>query len=351
MKTGFGHIALSVLMLAASASCGKFERDMQTEIRFRAVGTAPAETRAGAGGIKTTTDNLKSGPFGIYGVHSATAGGGGTNVFDGTAAISVSYVTDGSGGSWEYSRSGTEPYYYWKRNQHYRFRAYHPYSAAVQASSSDADRIRIDYSIGTDDYDLLVAFATRHPATEGYGKVTMNFRHALAALRFRIIFRDTVTPQSHTDAVTDFHLKGLKPAGTLQYSHSAADPLEEHLSWDAFHFNSLDEWFRWTGRKEFGVSGYTPPGGAELSPTDIFDNDNIVFVVPQTCSDPFLGKTSVHFRTELGGSASYSVELPELEWKAGKIHTYTLTIDRSTAEVEVSIKDWNSVESTVNIYF
>ena len=77
----------------------------------------------------------------------------------------------------------------------------------------------------------------------------------------------------------------------------------------------------------------------------------MVFAIPQRCSDPLLSGTFVHFKTAHGTQADHSAQLPDMQWEAGKIYTYTLLVKKSEVEVTVSIKDWNKVQSTLDIYY
>lgn len=341
-----------ILLLLAVTACRKDDpAETGPSISFRADASA-AENVVATRADKTTGSNLTSNPFGVYGVYSATKGGApGTNVFDNSSALEVTYNTSTS--NWEYTRTGDKPKYYWKRAQYYRFRAYHPYSASVETGGSTADAILINYRIIQDQYDLLVAFSTRHPATdsEGVDRVPMNFKHALSALRFRVAFEKTVD-EGTTDTLTEFHICGVQAAGMLKYTHTG-DYLTEKIEWDADAFDSSTTFYQYedtaTGRT-FGV--YNPGATSSVEPVDIYgtgDTDNVVFAIPQTCSDPDYGDTTIHFKTKDGGDVGNTAVLPKLTWEAGKIYTYTLLIRKSSVEVVVSIKDWNEVQSTVDI--
>lgn len=298
-------------------------------------------------GTKTVESNLTDEPFGVYGGYSATKGAASTtNVFDNSSALKVSYNTSTS--YWEYTRTGDKPKYYWKRNQYYRFRAYHPYDANVETGGSSVDAIQVRYRIVDEQYDLLVAFATRHPATdaEGVGRVPMNFSHALSALRFRVAFNKTVD-EGTTDVLTEFHLTGVQAAGLMKYTYKSGDYLSPVITWNADAFDSETEFYQSTAQRTFGVY---KPGSVE--PVDIFgssDADNVVFAIPQTCSSEKDGSTSVHFKTKGGGDVDHTAVLPTLTWEPGKIYTYNLLIEKSSVEVVVTIKDWNEVQSTVDI--
>ncbi len=338
-----------ILLLLAVTACRKDDpAETWPSISFRADASA-AENVAATKATKTVNTNLTDNPFGVYGYYSDTKGGAaGTNVFDNSSALEVTYNSSTS--NWEYTRTGDKPKYYWKRNQYYRFRAYHPYTASVETGGSDADKILINYRIIQDQYDLLVAFSTRHPATdsEGTGRVPMNFKHALSALRFRVAF-DKSVDEGTTDTLTEFHINGVQAAGVLNYTHKG-DYLTPVIKWTSNAFDSSTEFYKSTEQRNFGV--YNPGAASSVEPVDIYgssDADNIVFAIPQTCSDPNYGDTTIHFKTVGGGDVDNSAVLPTLNWEAGKIYTYTLLIRKSSVEVNVTIKDWNEVQSTVDI--
>ena len=171
----FRLLTFSIIMLAMMSGCDK-SRPESIPLAFSATPkTSESVMDTRAGWTTINENNLTSYSFGIFGGYSATEGGTLTNLFDDDKAVEVSYNTS----SWEYS-----PVKNWRRNSHYRFRAYCPYKAEVLPSTS-ADNIYIEYRIIDHQYDLLVAFAHRCPATdsEGYETVKMAVQHALSGLR------------------------------------------------------------------------------------------------------------------------------------------------------------------------
>lgn len=358
MKNSSVYILAFALLAVAVSACRKNEPVEAGELISFSADASAVEDVAATRATKTVAKNLTDNPFGVYGVYSSTKGDTKpTNVFDNSSALKVEYNSTSKG--WEYSRTTTSTQtktkYYWKRNSYYRFRAYHPYSASVETGGSSADGILINYRIVEDQYDLLVGFATRRPndsttLAAGIDSVRLQFHHALSALRFRVAFEKSVD-EGTTDVLTEFHITGVMAAGMLKYSHKG-DYLTESLSWSSDAFDSSHEFYKYedaTGRT-FGV--YNPGAASSVEPVDIYgssDADNIVFAIPQTCSDPQYGNTVIHFKTTGGGDVDNTVVLPSIDWVPGKIYTYTLLIKRSSVKVVVSIKDWNEVESTVDI--
>lgn len=295
---------------------------------------------AGAGIVKTEDAQLKAKPFGVFGVWNDTEEStGGNNVFLQSTAQKVTY--NNGVDKWEYS-----PVQYWKLNKFYRFRAYHPYSgdSFTVNSSSSADNILIEYNVipGTD--DLLVGFqAVEATIANIKEKVKFEFQHALCGLQFKIALKNVAEiSDTDTDSITEFHMEGLIPTGTLRYTHDPSDVHQPVIEWNAIYYDN-GSYFNWTGTKEFGKYNGS-------NAVDIFDGaSNMVFCIPQTCSSAS-GATTIHFKTLSGGNAENSAVLPTLAWELGKIYTYILLVNKSDLEIKVSIKDWKEIQSSEDVY-
>lgn len=340
--------ALFVSAAVLLGSCTKPQSEEHgTAIGFSTSTVSQVEgTKANHTGESTTTATLKNKPFGVYGMYSVTDGGKGTNVFDFSSPVEVRYAEDviSNETNWTYTFSGSQysAKKYWKRNMYYRFRAYHPYDATLLQSSSSADGIDIEYRILDDSYDLLLASAKRYPANDGYDRVQLVFKHALCALKFKIAFKNTVTPATYTDNIIHFYIKGLNAYGHLNHTGFGEDAT---FNWSGT-FNSQDKLYEWTGNKTFGVKGY-------VEPTDILESTEYFFAIPQTCSDPANGLTSIHLFTQKSGGDNeidHTVNLQPLKWEAGKIYTYTLLVNKSDIEVSVTIEPWLTKQVPVDIY-
>ena len=293
---------------------------------------------AGEGVIKTTDSNLSNHPFGVFGGYSDVAGDENfTNVFLSSAAQQVSWNTD----KWTYN-----PLQYWKLNKFYRFRAYHPYSGSAFSinAMSDVDDIFIEYAINAGKEDLLVGFQTvESTASNIKNKVTFAFKHALCALEFKIAFKDVESIEAdYTDNLTSFHLSGLIPTGTLQYTHEDGNYLSDVIKWDATYFDD-GKYYEWTGSKLF-------PKYNRSNATTVFDDNGLVFCIPQTCSPSETKQTTVNFKTKKAGDAIHSAPLPKMQWEPGKVYSYTLLVNKSDLEISVSIKDWDEIQANEDLF-
>lgn len=293
---------------------------------------------AGDGVIQTIDSNLKEHPFGVFGVYSDVAGDENcTNVFLSSAAQQVSWNND----KWTY-----DPLQYWKLNKFYRFRAYHPYSGSAFSinAMSDVDDIFIEYAINAGKEDLLVGFQTvESTASNIKNKVKFAFKHALCALEFKIAFKDVESIEAgYTDNLTSFHLSGLIPTGTLQYTHEDGNYLSDVIKWDATYFDD-GEYYEWTGSKLF-------PKYNGSNAITVFDGSGLVFCIPQTCSPSETKQTTVNFKTKKAGDAVHSAPLPKMQWEPGKIYSYTLLVNKSDLEISVSIKDWDEIQANEDLF-
>ena len=335
------HILYYIALLLLVLSCTKQDKPATgIALTFEAKAedaSFAGKAGAGQGVIQTTDSNLKDHPFGVFGVYSDVAGDENcTNVFLSSAAQQVSWNTD----KWTY-----DPLQYWKLNKFYRFRAYHPYSGSAFSinAMSDVDDIFIEYAINAGKEDLLVGFQTvESTASNIKNKVRFAFKHALCALEFKIAFKnDTFIENGYTDNLTSFHLSGLIPTGTLQYTHEDGNNLSEVIKWHASYFDD-GEYYEWTGSKQFPKD--------DGSATTVFDDNGLVFCLPQTCSPSETKKTTVNFKTEKAGDAIHSAPLPNMQWEPGKIYSYTLLINESNLEISVTIKDWDVIQANEDLF-
>ena len=343
MKHRLYYILLQLISsLLLAISCTKQDKPgsgFALTFEAKAVDAAFAgKAGAGEGVIKTTDSNLKEHPFGVFGVYSDVAGDENcTNVFLSSAAKKVSWNTD----KWTY-----DDLQYWKLNKFYRFRAYHPYTGSAFSinAMSDVDDIFIEYAINAGKEDLLVGFqAVESTVSNIKNKVKFAFKHALCALEFKIAFKnDKFIEDSYTDNLTSFHLSGLIPTGTLQYTHEDGNNLSEVIKWNATYFDD-GEYYEWTGSKSF-----TKYNGSNA--TKVFDGDGLVFCIPQTCSPDDTKQTIVYFKTYKAGDAVQSAPLPKMQWEPGKIYSYTLLINKSDLEISVTIKDWDEIQANEDLF-
>lgn len=297
-----------------------------------------------------TTDILKTEPFGIFGGKS----------YDGKTNFSSVFQTDRARlVKWEDGKWTYKPPQKWERAMHYRFRAVWPYVERNVKANSSANLLSVTYHSLNEDYDLMVAYATRYPLGQGVDAVELKFKHALAGLRFIVKYSDHATTKD-PDAITEFYLTGIYSQGQLFYGHARKDSDDESMIWDLseYTFNVDTPQFHWTNSKgvtegagiPFGETGNMEANVYFTKTTsgNTYTLDGAALIVPQTLSSK-RGKTYVHFRTTLGGKALHTVELPEKQLEAGKIYTFTLSINETTITIDGKVQDWKEIHSNTDI--
>lgn len=353
------HIVPSLLALAVCLFSGceksatqKVTDDLENDFISFSGGTSDGyavKSEDGSTPTLATTDILKGKPFGIFGGKSYDGTTNFSSVFQTDRAQVVEWKKEGTTEKWTY-----DPKQKWERAMHYRFRAVWPYVERNVKANSSANLLSVTYHSLNEDYDLMVAYAERYPLKQGVGAVELEFKHALTGLRFIVKYSDDATKDP--DAITEFYLTGIYSQGQLFYGYAEADSGRESMIWDLseYTFNVDTPQFHWTNSKGGTEDTGIPFGGTENTEANVYftkttsGSDGAALIVPQKLSSQ-RGKTYVHFRTTLGGTALHTVELPETQLEAGKIYTFTLSINKTTITIDGKVQDWKKIYSNIDI--
>ena len=323
-----------ILALVALVGCDNREPEPIAQ-QMLSFGTPVVEQttdgdRAGAGSSLMYASGMSGMSIGLYGAYET-----GDDIFD-DKPENLSY----SGGKWDYTEH--KP---WNRIMDHEFRAFHPYDPTgsdranglsqeygIQAMS-DAGKLVLNYFTQTNKFDLMVARATRNPAAdpEGVGKVTLNFKHTLAALQFEVKYAT-----NEVDYLTSAYLNGLYASGTLYYGMQFVGDTEESINW-ILPVATSDELYKWEGSEKFTNTTIAKP----------FDGDNVIFVIPQKVNE---NQASFVFTTQEAADAKQQAYLPAITWEPGKKYVYTMTVRGAELDVNVTIKPWDDKKSNVDIY-
>ena len=371
------HIVSGLLVLAVClfSGCRKSvvpeEHETEDYISFGGKAAGDYDVKSGDGTTPNlvTTELLKKEPFGIFGYKSFDDKTGFTNVFSADTAQKVRWdkTLNDNKGAWTY-----EPKQKWVRSMHYRFRAVWPYKPENIQTGSSANCLSVTYSSFTEDYDLMVAYATRWPLRYGVDPVTLSFKHALAGLRFKIKFAEGIT---ESDNLTEFYITGIYPHGQLFYgfglnasvtkdgeggTETGTTKVDDGLIvWKCGDnaFNSTTPQFHWQSTQ----TDLKPFGGESKAAANVYFTekpagttggksvDGAALIVPQTLSSKDGMETYVNFYTENGGSALHRAMLPNTKLEPGNIYTFTLTINDSQITINVDIQNWKEINSNIDI--
>ena len=363
---------LLVLVVCLFSGCQKSvapkEHETEDYISFGGKADGKYDVKSGDGTTThlVTTELLKEKPFGVFGYKSFDDKTGFTNVFSTDTAQKVSWdkTLNDNKGAWTY-----KPKQKWVRSMHYRFRAVWPYKPENIQAGSSANCFSVTYSSFVEDYDLMVAYATRWPLQGDVGSVTLNFKHALAGLRFKIKFKDGIT---ESDNLKEFYITGIYPHGQLFYgfglnasvtkdgeggTETGTTKVDDGLIvWKCGDnaFNSTTPQFHWQNTQT--GEAVKPFGGESKAAANVYFTekpagtvDGAALIVPQTLSSEPGMETYVNFYTVNGGSALHRAKLPKTELKPGNIYTFTLTINESQITINVDIQNWKEINSNIDI--
>ena len=332
------NINILVLCLLAVASCAKVTVDQDGGPMAFSIGEGQ-DTRA----LAKFSDNIESNGqrFGVYATKS------GAQVFK-NQPQAVTYYSSAPVGWFYYGHADTpDEYETWNRGSTYKFRAWYPYKYSPHTTSS-SDLLTFDgFSLFVDNLDLMVAYEERVPSSQGTDPVEMKFHHALAAVQFKVQYKDGVKPADAVDYVTSAWLSGVCATGTFAFGKVSSSDAADKMQWIVSSPGSL-KLHEWTSASGTDKPFYVP-GNATDPAVDVYaesSDPGYVFVIPQALGSG----AAFNFTTKASGSAVFTAQLPGNEWECGKKYTYTISVSASGIEMEVSIKPWEELASGWDVF-
>lgn len=286
------------------------------------------------------------------------------NLFEGTRLIYADKVNGNPYDDWNYA--GTD--LYWFVGGKYKFRGYFPQKLEDQVlTTSDATTFAMTYSTSDYQEDLLVAYNevdTTDPSVDLSQPVTLNFKHALAAVRFRV-----EASYDNTDYLTSCYLqnadtKDFASIGILVYgTETAADDFFWSMSYNP---PATERIYYWSNSGvEFSTDTQTSTVRPALAYTQagttsgeqFTRNDGWLLILPQASS----GNLQFCFTTRNAEEGVYRVTIPKgteyddnggvisEEYRPGKRYTYTIRINEADVELTITAADWNVRDSSYDI--
>ena len=329
-------INILVLCLLAVVSCAKVTVDQDGGPMAFSVGEGQ-DTRA----LANFSDKMESDgqQFGVYATKS------GAQVFKNQPQAVTYYSSTPVG--WFYYGHTPDEYETWNRGSTYKFRAWYPYKYSPHTTSS-SDLLTFDgFSLFVDNLDLMVAYEERVPSSQGTDPVEMKFHHALAAVQFKVQYKDGVKPADAVDYVTSAWLSGVCATGTFAFGKVSSSDAADKMQWIVSSLGSL-KLHEWTSASGTDKPFYVP-GNATDPAVDVYaesSDPGYVFVIPQALGSG----AAFNFTTKASGSAVFTAQLPGNEWECGKKYTYTISVSASGIEMEVSIKPWEELASGWDVF-
>ena len=267
---------------------------------------------------------------------------------------------EGDPTGWDYS--GEDRFWTW--GGRYKFRAYFPQKGVDVVSSSNASTFVFEWNSMLQQQDLMVAY--NYIDTQRWDlkdPVPLDFNHALSALKFNFQFEEGYVAD---DKLTGFWLENTEEddfasIGIMAYGATTESDDPETMTWEKAYSNEPGmEIYKWTypaGIPFYRTSDNTSAtataytAGAEDG-SEYITNDGWLLVIPQKPS----GKVNICFTTEKSGTTVYRAKMPaqtetDNVFRPGYKYNYTVTIGSTDLTLDLSIAEWNRLESSHDIKF
>lgn len=317
---------MACVLLAVFAGCSKEEVPESGAMSFCASDAAVTKVISPVQPDGSSWLIAEGNTFGVYGTIVRQG-------YDDTQVFEKQAVTCGGDLKWRYS-----PLKYWKRSGDYYFKAVYPYSADCLAGT-DGERLLVRHAINTSHYDLMVASATRNPATQGTTPVNLEFKHACAAVRFLI----KKASSSYNYSLTSFKLQNLRIVGTL-------DITDGNLTLDNWHTSGMAP-----AASLFAWEAATPAERRSIPISYEEYGADWYYMIPQTIAVPEgdahpavtfsvifnIEPTPVTTTLPLPDSYQENGQTVTAVWEPGKVYNYYINLQPSRVSINVTVTDWD----------
>lgn len=260
--------------------------------------------------------------------------------FDG---ISLTYAKkdDGSNPHNDWNYPGENKY--WEPGGRYTFRACYPQELMEeQMTEMNSGIIQGPLNTAVLQEDIMVATAYVNTLMANLAEpVPLDLIHVFSALKFKVKAADGYDP-SAGERVTSCWLQNqsadadlFTTSGYLVFSGSQSAVTLQWYKYDA----TSEPMYLW--ENETGL-----PFTEEATLYGDNKNDGWVLVVPQEVKENTL---HLCYTLKNAGDEVFSVPIPPVTYQNGKQYTYVLTISGASAEVTLTIADWNELDSSHDI--
>lgn len=228
----------------------------------------------------------------------------------------------------------------WKQGAIHYFNAYFPMTGGLTGVKNTKTSIKGNYNAETTQTDIMVTKVVVNTAVNFQGSpIELPMKHTLATLQFKF--------QMEEGSTTDYILQSFSLDKTLRTS---AD-----LNYEGGDI-TIDHWINKTASSNTRIYAQTLNPGLSFSATTAVNpyqgnaNDGHILIIPQSCT------TAPTFDCTIGVNATESLPFQNISlgttlFEPGKNYIYTIKVNATMLDVELSIKDWNELDSSYNIDF
>lgn len=281
---------------------------------------------------------------------------------------------------------------YWVTGGNYKFRLFYPKNNLQNhiSSISDATTFILDCNTELLQEDILVGYKEVNTADNNFNSsdaIDITLRHAMAAVKLVFKLTDNFDYEDYIVSAWFENLdvditKGFNTVALLAYGDNT-NP--ESIRWNYSYVPALNTPFHvWEARlnnnnepirddgtiaEELkltkngpGVVPYT--ASFKENTGDLYkDNEGYFYVIPQVLHKragnhtPELANIIMKYKSTKGRDKIYRLDLPykfigeKHEFEAGKRYTINIYISETHAEAEITVSDWDKIDSNYDIDF
>ena len=257
----------------------------------------------------------------------------------GNATGDVALVYDPDGGSpanWTYGELA-----YWRWEAAYYFNAYFPKEGGMTGISHTKSSITGTYDTEASQQDLMVCRVSVDTGSDNFrgSPIPLDMKHALSSLKFTFRLEEGARI---TRKIQSFSLDNtLAVSGTLTYQTGAV----AINNWANLGYSSVAI-YSWSNEgvectADRSATAYTTPVGTSTTEGGLYcNNDGHLLIIPQACSKaPCITIVTDTKRFE-------NVSLGTTQFEPGKLYVYNIVFNDVALDISLSIKDWNSYQSS-----
>ena len=254
-----------------------------------------------------------------------------------TGDVALVFDTDGgSPNSWTYGELA-----FWRWEAKYYFNAYFPKEGGMTITSNTPTSMKGTYNTLTTQQDLMVCRASVDTGSENFrgSPIPLDMKHALSSLKFTFRLEEGARIARKIQSLSFDNT--LAVSGTLEYQTGAI----AISNWAELAYSS-GAVYAWSNEgmsctADNIATAYTTPEGTITTEGSFYcNNDGHLLIIPQTCSEaPSITIVTDTKRFE-------NVSLGNTQFEPGKLYVYNIVFNDVTLDISLSIKDWNSYQSS-----
>ena len=299
----FGMMVAALSLIACSHTDDIAPVTDGNSIRFGVAVSADGQQPSGAKATRAmiTGSELPKNNFNVWGGYD------GNTVFDGRTVYWIAEDYQG----WTYDNP--EQWVY----KTYRFYAVYPATVGVIYTTAPNTLTIANYNVNTHpDVDLLMAEVSSHVYPNDGATVKLNFKHALAAVKFAFRLNE------------DFSYTNTYKATAIQWSNVYTQ--------GQFALNGSGD-IHATATGILGIANaITTFTGTAFTAASAMESD-YQFVIPQAQAN-----ATLTFTLDINGESREVVKTIPVDWEVGKRYTYNITLD--PFEITIETTPWEIPE-------